>query len=109
MEAKILVNQIKCLECGDTPYSAHRHDFKYCKCGAVAVDGGMDYLRRVGELSSIYDMSVVIDQKLYEALKGAVKWARETQRNDFGTVCAIVRAIRDEGYSIQERLVEWKK
>jgi hypothetical protein len=25
-----------------------RHDFKFCKCGAVAVDGGKDYLRRVG-------------------------------------------------------------
>ena len=22
--------------------------FKFCKCGAVAVDGGKDYLRRVG-------------------------------------------------------------
>ena len=22
------------------------HDFKFCKCGAVAVDGGKEYLRR---------------------------------------------------------------
>ena len=26
----------------------HRHDFKFCKCGAVAVDGGTDYLKRSG-------------------------------------------------------------
>ena len=25
-----------------------RHDFKCCKGGAVAVDGGTDYLRRIG-------------------------------------------------------------
>ena len=44
--AKIIVNKIKCNKCGDIIESTHRHDFKYCKCGAVAVDGGKSYLRR---------------------------------------------------------------
>jgi len=26
--------------------SENRHDFKWCSCGAVAVDGGKEYLRR---------------------------------------------------------------
>lgn len=42
---KILVNKIRCNKCGDEIESTHRHDFKFCKCGAVAVDGGLDYLR----------------------------------------------------------------
>ncbi len=46
----ILSNQVECLKCGDKPFSAHRHDFKYCKCEKVAVDGGMDYLKRMGNL-----------------------------------------------------------
>jgi len=52
---KIIVNKIKCKKCGDIIESKHRHDFKFCKCQAVAVDGGKDYLRRVGyeELSKI--------------------------------------------------------
>lgn len=52
---KIIVNKIKCKKCGDIIESKHRHDFKFCKCQAVAVDGGKDYLRRVGyeELSEI--------------------------------------------------------
>jgi Zn finger protein HypA/HybF involved in hydrogenase expression len=45
----ILHNKIKCKKCGDVIESVHRHDFKYCECGSVAVDGGKDYLRRIGD------------------------------------------------------------
>lgn len=45
---KIIRNRIKCKKCGEIIESTSRHDFKFCKCGAVAVDGGKDYLRRVG-------------------------------------------------------------
>lgn len=45
---KILLNGGMCLKCGETVYSRNRHDFKYCKCQAIAVDGGHDYLRRLG-------------------------------------------------------------
>ena len=46
---KIIVNKIKCKKCGDVIESKSVHDFKYCRCGAVAVDGGHDYLRRCGK------------------------------------------------------------
>lgn len=42
---KILVNKIRCKRCGEVIESTDRHDFKFCKCGAVAVDGGTDYLK----------------------------------------------------------------
>ena len=42
-------NRIRCKKCGDVIESLHRHDFKWCKCGSVAVDGGQDYFRRCGE------------------------------------------------------------
>lgn len=45
---KIVLNGLVCLKCSDVIFSTHRHDFKYCSCKAVAVDGGNDYLRRVG-------------------------------------------------------------
>lgn len=54
----ILSNQVRCLKCGDTPFSAHRHDYRPCSCGAIAVDGGMEYLRRVGALDAYEDMSI---------------------------------------------------
>ena len=46
MNDKILRNAIRCKKCGDLLVSEHRHDFKICKCGACAVDGGHLYLRR---------------------------------------------------------------
>lgn len=39
-------NAIKCKHCGDVIESFSVHDFKSCSCGACAVDGGHDYLRR---------------------------------------------------------------
>ncbi len=50
----ILRNAAKCLHCGDTIESQHRHDFVQCSCWdnkdnepkhGVYVDGGLDYVR----------------------------------------------------------------
>jgi hypothetical protein len=59
MEAvmKIILNGAKCLKCGDVIYSRNRHDFKYCQCKAIAVDGGLDYIRRLGESTDMQDAS----------------------------------------------------
>ena len=54
---KIVRNRIKCAKCGDIIESYSVHDFKFCKCGAIAVDGGHDYLRRLGEREDWIDMS----------------------------------------------------
>ena len=42
----IKTNKIKCQHCQDIIESTHVHDFKFCSCNTVAVDGGHDYLRR---------------------------------------------------------------
>lgn len=44
-----LKNQARCLKCGTVITSTHRHDFRYCQCKAIFVDGGNDYWRRGGE------------------------------------------------------------
>lgn len=41
-------NIAKCAKCGDIIESKFRHDFVRCKCGAIAVDGGNDYIKRSG-------------------------------------------------------------
>lgn len=43
---KIIKYAIQCKLCGEVIESKHVHDFVQCKCGACAVDGGHDYLRR---------------------------------------------------------------
>lgn len=38
-------NRIKCLFCNDIIESKSVHDYKKCKCGKVATDGGTQYIR----------------------------------------------------------------
>ena len=59
MEYKILVNRIKCKKCGEILESSTVHDFKSCKCGAVAVDGGHNYLRRCGKREDWEELSEI--------------------------------------------------
>ena len=39
-------NRAKCKKCGNEIESKYRHDFKWCSCEEIFVDGGLDYLRR---------------------------------------------------------------
>lgn len=55
----ILSNKLKCNKCNDIIESKHRHDFVYCSCGAVAVDGGKEYLRRVGNFKDATELSEI--------------------------------------------------
>ena len=63
---KIISNKIKCKKCGDIIESKSTNDYKRCSCGAVAIDGGKDYLKRISsekdyeELSEIKDNNVNI-------------------------------------------------
>lgn len=57
-------NAIRCNICGDEIESKHRHDFVQCKCGACAVDGGHDYLRRCFKEEGCFtDISVTDGKK----------------------------------------------
>lgn len=63
-QIKILKNAVQCKVCGEIIESKHRHDFVVCKCfresdGAkgCAVDGGHDYLRRLGNPNDIINLS----------------------------------------------------
>lgn len=52
-------NKVRCRKCGDVIESKHVHDFVTCRCGAVSIDGGHDYLKRVGNLEDIEELSAV--------------------------------------------------
>lgn len=45
--SKILV--LECKKCKKFIWSRDTHDFRRCKCGACAIDGGRDYTRISGE------------------------------------------------------------
>lgn len=91
----LIQNEAKCLKCGDIVFSAHRHDFKSCSCGATSVDGGMAYVRRVGKPEDREERSMTMSQDALNACIQAVEWGRETGRNDLGIALAVIRALRD--------------
>ena len=45
---------IQCKKCLDTIESKNEHDFKYCSCGAVGIDGGISFGNRI--LGNVCDM-----------------------------------------------------
>jgi len=99
----ILSNQVECLSCGDKPYSASRHDFVSCSCGGISVDGGMDYLRRVG--SNFKEMSISWPVSLINQMIEDIDTAKETGRSSYGIVCAVARTIRDSEHEVCKKEV----
>lgn len=61
MEKKeqIISNKIKCKKCGDIIESKNINDCKRCSCGSVAVDGGKDYLKRIGNEEDYEELSII--------------------------------------------------
>ncbi len=61
MEKKeeIISNRIKCKKCGDIIESKSTNDYKKCSCGAVTVDGGKDYLKRIGNEEDYKELSII--------------------------------------------------
>lgn len=56
-------NIAQCLSCHDVIESKSRHDFVSCKCGAIFVDGGRDYLRAGGDLDKFRPLYDPIERK----------------------------------------------
>ena len=84
---KIISNKIKCKKCGDIIESTYRHDFKFCKCESVAVDGGKDYLRRLGKDEDYEELSIVrelvkVNTDGYKVVKGKYKQDLVLKNND---------------------------
>jgi hypothetical protein len=57
---KILFNRARCRKCGSFLESKSVHDLHRCACGAVAIDGGLEYLRRLGEPEDIEELSEIV-------------------------------------------------
>lgn len=92
---KIIQNESECRKCGDIIWSAHVHDFKTCRCGAVSVDGGMEYIRRCGSPADAIERSMSMEPEHLADVVREVKCMRETGRNDLGICLGVIRSLRD--------------
>jgi hypothetical protein len=92
----IIENAVICNKCDTFIVSKNQHDFVTCKCGAISVDGGQSYLRRIGDFrNGITDMSWALPDQLYTDCATAVQNAIDTNRNKFGIANAVMRKLRE--------------
>lgn len=50
-------NRARCKKCKRIVESKHVHDFVWCLCKSIAVDGGREYLKRVGDPGDLEELS----------------------------------------------------
>lgn len=61
---KIIVNKVRCKKCDDIIESLDTHDFKYCSCASIALDGGKEYqkvLWGINATEKVADVDEYID------------------------------------------------
>lgn len=63
---KIIRNAIRCKLCGEEIESNYCHEYVRCSCGACAVDGGHEYLRRTFKSRDCYEELSETDPPLEE-------------------------------------------
>lgn len=56
---EIISNEIKCKKCDDVKESKNTNDYKKWSCAVVAVDGGKDYLKRIGNEENYEELSII--------------------------------------------------
>lgn len=85
---------LRCKKCGDIIQSKHTHDMVWCKCGAVAIDGGDSYCKLTGNLE---DMEFLIPERIKEqkeTIKGNNSFENQV------TAEMLLEKIEKKGWSI---------
>lgn len=63
------ISAIKCTNCNSILFSRARHDFRWCECKRIAIDGGFDYCKVSGSMKDISWIEIEVDttiDKLYK-------------------------------------------
>jgi hypothetical protein len=97
----ILRNQIRCHKCKDEPCSTERQELVMCECGAVGVDGGIDYLKRIGDPADMKDISIHLPSGVVSDLVDAIEQVSsvpvKSRPQSLSVLCKIARTLRDYG------------
>ena len=81
---KLTVNAAECFKCEDIIYSRTVHDLRYCSCGEIAVDGGLERFYIISKSLSPKTMKLEIKATAHELYND---W--NTMTNEFGLVSKV--------------------
>jgi len=111
-EMEIVANAATCLSCGDSIYSAFRHDYTTCSCGDCSLDGGCDYFKMsYTDRDQVKIEHIIASKDFLDELIKEVDESIKTGRNARGVAYAALRAIRNSGASFEvndEGIIKWK-
>lgn len=80
------VSVIQCPECKEKIYSRTRHDFHWCHCGKVAIDGGFDYLKITGIPVMSEPGKIKVDRIEINATKQELYEDWNSRKNNYGWI-----------------------
>jgi hypothetical protein len=76
---KISVQAAQCPICCDVIVSRWQHDFHECGCGAIAIDGGQEYLRLLWDKPNRPIQVTVMAESIEAVRASAGVWAAESK------------------------------
>lgn len=77
---KIIENKIECKHCSSVIVSTGRNDLVLCKCGLCGVDGGLDYIRRIGNREDFIELSRFLPELSNSPVDPLVRVNKESDR-----------------------------
>lgn len=81
---QLILNSYKCLLCGDTLVSKHRHDYVCCTCGNLSIDGGNSYQRiSYKDLTAIEDNSVYWNGNNFKEVREVFTWRTYGKNSEY--------------------------
>lgn len=100
----ITQNAAVCHLCGEFIESKHGHDFKWCSCQNVAVDGGKNYIRRAFNDKCTFTEMNEYRNMTVEELKGTIarydNMATEYNSSSFKDKAEFGRELMEVWYGI---------
>ena len=111
MTRKIIENKAQCKKCQDIIQSKSTIELKRCSCGSIAVDGGLDYIKRLGNLDDIIELTkyegdeIMAEEKVEYCTCEKLKRVY-TDMDDFGywNVCDVCGKIVENTYEYFDEL-----
>lgn len=79
----LVLNRVKCLECGEVLTSEHRHDYKVCSCpNKTSTDGGLAYLRWGAVVMDRVQHLSVYNTDDFELVRQSFTWGTYGKKGD---------------------------
>ena len=91
----IVLNAVGCRKCKSTAISRSRHEFVSCNCGDISADGGLEYIRRIGDIKNMISLNVTASPDVREHIAMVMSESTVIKDERAKNHLALLEKIRD--------------